>query len=153
MRASILVPFDSLSNLQATLCQALALAESLAAKVILLRVNLSEPGASRSRQEECLYSELKALQARCTACDAVTQIAVMQGPVEEAIVQFAAEEEIDLIFSSQIGRLLNREEQETPAYEALLRRDSWHPAGPLVDALGSEALDPIGGLARAQRAA
>lgn len=108
MFGRILVPFDDLLHLQETLCQALELAENLAAEVVLLRVNLPESDSSSCFDKECLYSELKALQAQSASLTVPVRIEAMAGPVNEAIMRYAAEHGISLIFSPEIARLVNQ---------------------------------------------
>lgn len=107
MFGRILVPFDDLLHLQETLCQAMELAENLAAEIVLLRVNLPESDLSPCFDNECLYSELKALQAQSASLPVPVRIEAMAGPVNEAIVRYAAEHRISLIFSPEIARLVN----------------------------------------------
>jgi hypothetical protein len=112
MRATILVPFDDLGQLQGTLCKAMKVAERLTADLILLRVNCPQSGTSPQLHEEHLYSELKALQSQCTGCPTPVRIEAMGGPVEQAIVRYAAQQNVDLILSSEIGQLLGQKESE-----------------------------------------
>lgn len=108
MPVRILVPFDDLARLQETLCEAMALAERLAAELIVLRVNLPEREAQALLDEASLYRELKALQAQCADCSPVVRIEAMGGPTEEAILRFAAAEGIDLIMATHLEVLLAR---------------------------------------------
>lgn len=110
MRATILVPFDDLGRLQETLCTAMKVAERLAAELILLRVNLPQSKTGSQPREEHLYSELKALQAQCVGCPVPLRIEAMAGPVEQAIIRFAAQQDVDLILSRDVGQLLTKNE-------------------------------------------
>lgn len=117
MFGTILVPFDNLLHLQETLCQALELAENLAAEVVLLRVNVPEADPSHCLVNESLYSELKALQAQCASLPVPVRIEAVAGQANEAIVRYAAEHGINLIFSPEIARLVkeNAAVRKTPA--------------------------------------
>ena len=106
MCATILVPFDNLLQLQETFCRALELADQLTADVILLRVNLPDSTLSIQGNEEQLYRELKALQAQCASYTTDVRIETSQGPPEQAIIRYAAQNDVDLILSAQVSRLL-----------------------------------------------
>ncbi len=117
MFGRILVPFDNLLHLQETLCQALELAENLSAEVVLLRVNVPEADPSHCLVNESLYSELKALQAQSASLPVPVRIEAVAGQANEAIVRYAAEHGINLIFSPEIARLVNENAtaRKTPA--------------------------------------
>lgn len=125
MRASILVPFDDVGQLQETLCQATKVAERLKADLILLRVNLPPSNLHSQPCEEHLYSELKALQAQCTGCPTPIHIETMAGPVEQAIVRYAAQNKVDLILGADLGRLVGQEKPRRAAYSAPQTAGRW----------------------------
>lgn len=103
----VLVPFDNLAQLQETLCKAIELAEKLAAELIVLRVNSPGKSSQMSSGEAQLYRELKALQAQCASFPIPLRIEAMAGPMEQAILSFAAAEGIDLIVSTHMSYLLS----------------------------------------------
>lgn len=145
MFGRILVPFDDLLHLQETLCQALELAENLAAEVVLLRVNLPESDSSDCFDKECLYSELKALQVQSASLPVPVRIEAMAGPVNEAIVRYAAEHGISLIFSPEIARLVNQKtgSQKTPALAA--RAAPGYGVSSLTDKVFSRPVQGVAG--------
>lgn len=151
MLGRILVPFDNLLHLQEALYQALELAENLAAEVVLLRVNLPESRLSPHFDEEYLYSELKALQAQCAALPVAVHIEAAGGPVKEAIVHYAAEHEISLIFSPEIARLVNQTAAAPKKRELDAQKASGAPLGNGVATLtGNTVLKPAQGVAGAR---
>lgn len=144
MFGRILVPFDNLLHLQESLCQALELAENLAAEVILLRVNLPKSDSS------LLYSELKALQAQCASLPVPVRIETVAGRANEAIVHYAAQHGISLIFSPEIARLVN---EKTSAQKTALpgaREDADFLVGDAIGGLKNTAFArPAQGMAGA----
>lgn len=150
MFGRILVPFDNLLHLQETLCQALELAENLAAEVVLLRVNVPEADPSHCLVNESLYSELKALQAQSASLSVSVRIEAVAGPANEAIVRYAAEHGISLIFSPEIARLVNENAAARKAPVLAAQEASDPPLGNGIPSLTGKAFSrPAQGMAAA----
>lgn len=102
MCSRILVPYDHPYQLQVKLIEALPLAARLAADVVLLRVNLPECPETGAVDWEQLFSELKGLQSQMPPSNVRIVMETRPGPPEQAIFDYASENEVSLILSPHL---------------------------------------------------
>lgn len=102
----ILVPFGNLRHLQQTLDRALESARRLSADaVVLLRVNPPRCPETQGIDCERLYSELRALQVQVASQSMPIRLDVMPGPVETAIMRYAEQNDVGMVFTGHLRRL------------------------------------------------
>lgn len=87
--ALVLIPFDRLPLPEQTLKQAVVATAVSPAEIVLLRVNPPRWGRG-CVDTECLYSELKGLQAQLQLSPVPIRLEVASGPIDQAIARYAA---------------------------------------------------------------
>lgn len=99
MAKKLLVPFCDPCDLQEILAAALKGSGQIPTEIILLRVDLPACPQTGSTDCECLYSELKALQAQLQTASIPVRLDTMPGKRKDAIRRYAQQNKIDLIFT------------------------------------------------------
>lgn len=108
MGQTVLVPFRNISELHHTLDPALETARQLAAEsVVLLRVNLPRRPETKDIEGERLFSELRALQTQMAGNPMPIRLDVMPGPMESAIMRYAEQHDVGIVFTKHLRSLLN----------------------------------------------
>ena len=117
MGKRVLVPFCDQCELREVLAAALKGAGQFPSEVILLRVNLPVCPRTGSTDCECLYSELKALQAQLQSASIPVRLDTMPGKTKDAIRRYAQQNKIDLVFTGHAPLLFksSRSSREQPA--------------------------------------
>ena len=106
MGQTVLVPFRSLRELRHTLDPALEAARQLSAEtVVLLRVNLPRCPETKDVEGERLFSELRALHTQMADNPMPIRLDVMPGPTEMAIMRYAEQNDVGIVFTQHLRRV------------------------------------------------
>ncbi len=107
-RKKMLVPFCGLCDLRRLLAAALKDAGQVPAEVIFLRVNLPLCPKTGRIDCECLFSELKALQAQLASAPSApvhARLDTMPGKTKIAIGHYTRQNKIDLLYTRHAPHL------------------------------------------------
>ena len=101
----VLVPFRNLRELRHTLDPALETARQLSAdSVVLLRVDLPRCPETKDVDGERLFSELRALHSQMEGNPMSIRLDVMPGPTEAAIMRYAEQNDVGIVFTKHLRR-------------------------------------------------
>lgn len=104
----VLVPFRSLRELRHTLDPALETARQLSAEtVVLLRVDLPRCPETKDVEGERLFSEMRALHTQMADNPMPIHLDVMPGPTEKAIMRYAEQNDVGIVYTQHLRRVFN----------------------------------------------